>query len=173
MAEWRNRRDSVQGGQAGLIHLPIHHSAIHHSAISAMLVPLDQALRDHPLLAIPALFGAGLVTSLTPCVYPMIPITAGLLGGAGARERSRSRTILYSVLYALGLALVYASLGLLAGLSGSIFGTVSSNPWAYFIMGNLLLLFGLAMLDVFSVSAPSALLQWASKLTGRSPGGAF
>ena len=45
-----------------------------------MLVPLDQALRDHPLLAIPALFGAGLVTSLTPCVYPMIPITAGLLG---------------------------------------------------------------------------------------------
>ena len=56
-----------------------------------MPVPLDQALRDHPLLAIPALFGAGLVTSLTPCVYPMIPITAGLLGGASAAERSRSR----------------------------------------------------------------------------------
>jgi len=87
-----------------------------------MPVPLDQALRDHPLLAIPALFGAGLVTSLTPCVYPMIPITAGLLGGASAAERSRSRTLLYSVLYALGLALVYATLGLLAGLSGSIFG---------------------------------------------------
>ncbi|HSR92540.1 MAG TPA: cytochrome c biogenesis protein CcdA [Gemmatimonadales bacterium] len=138
-----------------------------------MPVPLDQALRDHPLLAIPALFGAGLVTSLTPCVYPMIPITAGLLGGASARDRSRSRTILYSVLYALGLALVYASLGLLAGLSGSIFGTVSSNPWAYFIMGNLLLVFGLAMLDVFSVTAPSGLLQWASNLTGRSAGGAF
>ena len=101
-----------------------------------MPVPLDQALRDHPLLAIPALFGAGLVTSLTPCVYPMIPITAGLLGGAGAAGRSRSRTMLYSVLYALGLSLVYASLGLLAGLTGSIFGTVSSNPWAYFIMNS-------------------------------------
>ena len=138
-----------------------------------MPVPLDQALRDHPLLAIPALFGAGLVTSLTPCVYPMIPITAGLLGGAGAAGRSRSRTMLYSVLYALGLSLVYASLGLLAGLTGSIFGTVSSNPWAYFIMGNLLLVFGLAMLDVFSVTAPSSLLQWASNLTSRSAGGAF
>jgi thiol:disulfide interchange protein DsbD len=81
--------------------------------------------------------------------------------------------MLYSVLYALGLSLVYASLGLLAGLTGSIFGTVSSNPWAYFIMGNLLLVFGLAMLDVFSVTAPSSLLQWASNLTGRSAGGAF
>ena len=45
---------------------------------------LDLSLRDRPWLAFPLLFGAGLATSLTPCVYPMIPITAGILGGAGS-----------------------------------------------------------------------------------------
>jgi thiol:disulfide interchange protein DsbD len=128
---------------------------------------------DQPLLAIPALFGAGVLTSVTPCVYPMIPITAGLLGGTAAEGRSRARTLLFSSVYALGLALVYATLGLLAGLTGSIFGAVSSNPWAYLVMGNLLLIFALAMLDVFPVVVPGSVLAWASRFTGGSLGGAF
>ncbi|HEY8105471.1 MAG TPA: cytochrome c biogenesis protein CcdA, partial [Gemmatimonadales bacterium] len=99
---------------------------------------LEATLRDRPLLALPILFGAGLATSLTPCVYPMIPITAGILGGSGAAARSRRRTVALTLVYALGLALVYASLGLLAGLTGTLFGSISSNPWAYFVMGNLL-----------------------------------
>ena len=45
---------------------------------------LDATLRHEPLVALPLLFGAGLATSLTSCIYPMIPITAGILGGAGA-----------------------------------------------------------------------------------------
>ena len=65
--------------------------------------------------------------------------------GSGAEARSRGRTVGYTLLYALGLALVYASLGLLAGLTGTLFGTVSSNRWAYLVMANLLLLFALAM----------------------------
>ena len=128
---------------------------------------------DRPLAAIPLLFGAGLVTSLTPCIYPMIPITAGILGGAGAAGRSRSRTVAMSLIYALGLALVYASLGLVAGLSGSLFGTISSNPWAYFAMGNLLLLAGLAMLDAIPVLVPTRLLAWAGRQGGESLGAVF
>ena len=49
-----------------------------------MALPLDQVLREAPLTGLALMFGAGLVTSLTPCVYPMIPIVAGVLGGAGA-----------------------------------------------------------------------------------------
>lgn len=124
---------------------------------------------ESPFRALPALFLAGLATSITPCIYPMIPITAGVLGGAGAAGRSRRRTVAYSLLYALGLALVYASLGLLAGLTGSLFGTVSSNRWAYFAMANLLLLAGLAMLDLFPVSAPGRLVAWAARFGGQSP----
>ncbi len=134
---------------------------------------LESTLRDQPLLALVVLFGAGLATSLTPCVYPMIPITAGILGGTGSVRRSRGRTLLLTGAYVLGLALVYASLGLIAGLSGSLFGSVSSNPWALFFMGNLLLVFGLALLDVFTVNAPARLAAWAGRLAGNSVGGVF
>jgi thiol:disulfide interchange protein DsbD len=134
---------------------------------------MDQALLERPLAALPVLFGAGLLTSLTPCIYPMIPITAGILGGAGAQGRSRARTISYSLVYAVGLALVYALLGLIAGLTGSLFGTISSNPWAYFTFGNLLLLAGRAMLGVIPVAAPARLLSWAGRVGGQSVGGVF
>ncbi|HWN18478.1 MAG TPA: cytochrome c biogenesis protein CcdA [Gemmatimonadales bacterium] len=134
---------------------------------------LETTLRDQPILALVVLFGAGLATSLTPCVYPMIPITAGILGGVGSTRRSRGRTLLLTAVYVLGLALVYASLGLLAGLSGTLFGSVSSSPWALFFMGNLLLVFGLALLDVFTVNAPARLAAWAGRLAGDSVGGVF
>jgi thiol:disulfide interchange protein DsbD len=125
------------------------------------------------MAALPLMFGAGLVTSLTPCVYPMIPITAGILGGAAAEGRSRGRTIRMTLVYALGLALVYASLGVLAGMTRTLFGTVSASPWAYLLAGNFLLVFGLAMLDVFTVNAPARALQWAGRFGGGSYGGVF
>lgn len=131
------------------------------------MILLDANLAQ-PLKALPLLFLAGVATSVTPCVYPMIPITIGILGG-GAQGRSRARTVSYTLLYALGLALVYACLGLLAGLSGTLFGTVSSNRWAYFVMANVLLLAGLALLDVFPVAAPARLVAWASRFGARSP----
>ena len=134
---------------------------------------LEAALRDQPLLALAVLFGAGLATSFTPCVYPMIPITAGILGGVGSTRRSRGRTLVLTLVYVLGLALTYSILGLFAGLSGTLFGTVSSSPWALFIMGNLLLVFGLALLDVFTVSAPARLMAWSGHLAADSTVGVF
>lgn len=130
-------------------------------------------LRDRPLAALPALFGAGVLVSFTPCIYPMIPITAGVLGGAARAGQGRGRTALLTAAYVLGLSLVYAALGLAAGLTGSIFGAVSSNPWAYFAIANLLLLAALALLDVFPVAAPARLVQWASRFGGGSLPGAF
>jgi cytochrome c-type biogenesis protein len=134
---------------------------------------IESTLRDQPLAAVGALFLAGLATSLTPCVYPMIPITAGILGGAGAVGRTRGRSVVLTLTYALGLALVYSFLGLLAGLSGSLFGTVSSSPWALLLMGNLLLVFGLALLDVFRISVPVRLAAWSGRFRSDSIGGVF
>ena len=124
-------------------------------------------------MALGLLFAAGVATSLTPCIYPMIPITAGVLGGAGAATRSRRRTAALTAMYVLGLALVYATLGLVAGMTGTLFGTISSNPWAYFTFGNLLLIAALAMLDVIPLRAPQRVLAWAGRLGGDSVGGAF
>ena len=89
---------------------------------------LSDSLANAPLLAIATLFGAGVLTSLTPCIYPMIPITAGILAGTGAENRSRARTVGLTLSYVFGLALLYATLWLIAGLSGSLFGAVASHP---------------------------------------------
>lgn len=129
---------------------------------------LAATLQGRPVLALATLFGAGVVTSLTPCIYPMIPITAGILAGSARKEQSRLRALGLTASYVLGLALLYAMLGLVAGLTGSLFGTVASSPWARLAIGNLLLIFALAMLDVIPVSAPRRLVAWAGNLGGGS-----
>ena len=142
-----------------------------------MQIDVAAQLSSSPLAAIPLLFGAGVLTSLTPCVYPMIPITAAIVGGqatADAAKPPRWRTAALTGAYVLGLAAVYAALGLLAGITGTMFGAVSSNPWAYFTMANLLLIAALAMLDVLPVRLPAALTQRAASAgTGGRAAGAF
>jgi thiol:disulfide interchange protein DsbD len=137
---------------------------------------ISQRLSDSPLTALPLVFLAGVLTSLTPCVYPMIPITVALVGGesVGTSLRPRRRALVLTLFYVTGLALVYALLGLLAGLTGTMFGTVSSNPWLYFLQANVLLIAGLFMLDVFTLRVPSTTLQWASRVgQGGRGAGAF
>jgi len=131
------------------------------------LVQLSDSLTQRPVLALATLFGAGVVTSLTPCIYPMIPITAGLLAGAG-QHGSRGRVVGLTIAYVTGLALFYALLGVIAGLTGQLFGTISSSPWARLVIGNLLLVFGLAMLDVIPVRVPQRVMRWAGGLGGGS-----
>src|SRR5256885_14533051 len=138
-----------------------------------MLTGLSDTLSHNPLLALATLFGAGLVTSLTPCIYPMIPITAGIISGTSAGQASRARTAGLTLAYVTGLALFYALLGLIAGLSGSLFGTVSASPWARLVIGNLLLVLALAMLDVIPIAVPPRLAQWAAGLGGGSDPAGF
>jgi len=127
---------------------------------------LRETLSGNPALAIPLVFAGGVLTSLTPCIYPMIPITAAIVGGAqaqaGAPGAARWRPLGLTLTYVVGLALVYSMLGLFAGLTGTLFGTVSTNPWLYFLMANVLILAALAMLDVLPVRLPAALLSRAS-----------
>ena len=130
---------------------------------------ISQALQHNPLLAGALLFGAGLLTSLNPCIYPMIPITASTLAGVNVEGgRTRRRTILLTLTYVCGLALFYAVLGLIAGLTGSLFGTIGASPWARLVIGNLLLVFALAMLEVIPVRLPARLSGWAGSLGGGS-----
>src|SRR3954466_15121863 len=140
---------------------------------------LRDTLSGNPVLAIPLVFAGGVLTSLTPCIYPMIPITAAIVGGQsvaekemGATRAPRWRPALLTFTYVLGLALVYSALGLFAGLTGTLFGSVSTNPWLYFAMANLLLLAALAMFDVLPVRIPTRLLEQASSAgtAGRASG---
>ncbi len=138
------------------------------ATLLVVLSGLSDALQHRPLVAVPLLFAAGLVTSLNPCIYPMIPITAGTLAGVDAQGRTRRRTVGLTLTYITGLALFYAVLGLIAGLTGSLFGTIGSNPWARLAIGNVLLVFALAMLDVIPIRVPARLAAWAGSLGGGS-----
>jgi thiol:disulfide interchange protein DsbD len=134
---------------------------------------LSEALSASPLLALATLFGAGILTSLTPCVYPMIPITASVIAGTAREGQTRGRTVRLTLTYAVGMATFYAFLGALAGMTGTLFGTVSASPWALLAIGNLLLVFALAMLDVLPVPVPTRLMAWAGSRGGGSYGAVF
>jgi len=136
--------------------------------LTLALSGLTDALNHRPLVALVTLFGAGVLTSLSPCVYPMIPITMGLIAGGGTTASPRRRVIGLTLTYVSGLALLYAALGAVAGLTGSLFGAVGSNPWARFAIGNLLLVFGLALLDVIPISIPRRTGEWVAGLKGGS-----
>jgi len=125
---------------------------------------ISTQLSSSPLTALPILFIAGVLTSLAPCIYPMIPITAAIVGGTAVGEapRARSQTVFLTFAYVLGLSLAYASVGLFAGLTGTLFGSVSTNPWVYFAMANLLIVAALAMLEVIPVRVPAWLLTRAA-----------
>ena len=148
------------------------------ATLLAVVSGLSDALQHRPLVAVPLLFGAGLVTSLNPCIYPMIPITAGTLAGVDAQGRSRRRTVALTLTYVTGLALFYAILGLIAGLTGSLFGTIGSSPWARLAIGNVLVVFGLAKTRCWALERHWRLLRAISRegliehvtLLGKQPG---
>ena len=140
------------------------------------LTQISAQLSSSPLTAIPLVFLAGVLTSLTPCIYPMIPITAAIVGGqtVGGDVSPRWRTLALTLAYVLGLATVYSVLGLIAGLTGTMFGTISTNPWLYFAMANLLVLAALALLDVIPIQLPASVMQRAATAgTGGRAAGAF
>jgi cytochrome c-type biogenesis protein len=92
----------------------------------------------------------------------------------GAAPPPRWRAAALTLTYVLGLAQVYAALGRLAGLTGTMFGAVSTNPWLYFAMANLLVAAALIMLDVLPVPIPASVIARASTAgTGGRFSGAF
>jgi thiol:disulfide interchange protein len=109
---------------------------------------METYLVGSPILAIGAAFAGGFLASLSPCVYPMIPIVSIYVGSRYAGEKTRAKSFRLSLGYVMGMATVYSLLGMVAALSGSLFGQIGSNPWALFAVANTLVLFALNILEV-------------------------
>jgi thiol:disulfide interchange protein DsbD len=103
------------------------------------------------ILTFAAVYLSGLLTSLTPCVYPILPIVVGYLG---SRQGSAMSRLAASLAYILGLSLVYTSLGLAAALTGTLFGTMTANSWVYLAFGVLMLYLGGSMMDWYYIPMP-------------------
>lgn len=130
-----------------------------------------RALERGPLYAGLAAFLGGLATSLTPCVYPMIAITVSVFG---AREtKSRWQAMGLSTAFVLGIAAMFTPLGVVAGYTGAVFGTVLSSPWVIFGIAILFLALSASMFGAFELVLPSGLTNRLAQVGGAGFGGAF
>ncbi|MBI5749871.1 MAG: sulfite exporter TauE/SafE family protein [Nitrospinae bacterium] len=138
-----------------------------------LITGFENYLQSSILMSLMAAFIGGVLTSFTPCVYPMIPITAGYVSSQNLGSRSKIDAFILSLFYVIGVAITYSSLGAFASLTGRFFGEISTNPYAYFIVANIIILFGLSMLDVFILPIPSFLTGGVSDSRHRGFTGAI
>ncbi|MBC3874187.1 protein-disulfide reductase DsbD [Undibacterium sp. LX15W] len=107
-------------------------------------------------LIIPLFLVLGLGLSLTPCVLPMVPILSFIIVGEGAAVK-RSRGFFLSLSYVLGMALVYTSLGVAAGLLGEGLSAALQNPWVLSAFALLMIALSLSMFGVYQLQMPGAI----------------
>ncbi len=112
----------------------------HHSERFFML--LSGTLLDYL-----AVFLGGVAVSFTPCVYPVLPMTASFIAAINTKG-SRLLGFVISLIYVLGMALTYSAFAVFAALTGKIFGQIQNNPLIYILVANIILFFAFAMLDV-------------------------
>ncbi|MDD4900094.1 MAG: cytochrome c biogenesis protein CcdA [Candidatus Omnitrophica bacterium] len=104
-------------------------------------------LSGNPADYLKAFFG-GVLISFTPCIYPLIPISASYIGANSAN--SKLRGFILSLVYVTGVAVTYSILGIIASLTGTFFGKISTHPVTYIIVGVMVAIFGFSMLDFFT-----------------------
>jgi cytochrome c-type biogenesis protein len=133
---------------------------------------LSAYLQESVFLSFLAVYLGGVLISFTPCIYPVVPITVAFIG---ARGGSKGRAFFLSLIYVLGMAVTYTILGAVAALSGKLFGQIQSNPWTYFVIGNICILMGLSMFDLFalSVRTPDFITRMQSKKRMAGVAGGF
>jgi thiol:disulfide interchange protein DsbD len=120
-------------------------------------------------------FGFGLLLSLTPCTFPMLPILSSIIVGAGRNGRpvARARAFALSLAYVLGMAVVYAVAGVAAGLSGTLIATALQNAWALGGMALLFVVLALSMFGLFELQLPSFLQSRVAQRAARFQGGSL
>ena len=127
---------------------------------------IETYLVGPPLFAVGAAFTGGLLASLAPCVYPLIPIVSAYVGSKSTGESSRWSAFLRSLGSVLGMSVVYSLLGMVAALTGRFFGRLSTSPWAMIFVANVLILVALNILDVIQVPLYSSGRPWEPAVGG-------
>ena len=112
------------------------------------------------------LFAGGLALNLTPCVYPVIPLTVSFFGGQAKGETGRVFGL--ATLYVLGMATTYSALGVAAALSGKLFGAALQSPWVLGAVAIVLVLLALSMFGLYDIRVPTVLMQKTGARTGRA-----
>ena len=121
-------------------------------------------------LIISFFFGAGLLLSFTPCVFPMIPILSGIIVGRG-HKITHMHAFLLSLAYVMGMAITYAAAGVAAGYSGNLISNALQTPWVLGSFAALFVLLSLSMFGLYELQLPTALQSRLSSTSNRLHGG--
>lgn len=150
--EWQGRGLPIESAPAGLVQT---------AQESKPPGPLYGWAMIWTLLGI---FAGGMALNLTPCVYPLIPITVSYFGGQAARgENGQSRLILHGLCYMVGLAFTNSVLGVVAALTGGLMGAMLQNPIVLIAVAAVLVFFATSLLGLWELRLPGALTQSAAK----------
>lgn len=131
----------------------------------------EAGLSRGPLYAILTAFVGGLLVCLTPCVYPMIAITVSVFGARSTTSRAQAMAL--STAFVLGIAAMFTPLGLVAGLTGSLFGSALSSPWVTGAIALVFMALAASMFGAFEFILPSGLTNRLAQVGGAGYGGAF
>lgn len=112
------------------------------------------------ILSLFLVFLGGLALNLTPCVYPLIPITIGYFGGQS--EGKTSKLFLMGLLFVLGMAVTYSIVGVVTSLTGAVFGALLQNPIVIIIIVAIFIALSLSMFGVYEFKLPDSLVAKAS-----------
>ncbi len=122
-------------------------------------------------LIIASFFGFGLLLSLTPCVFPMVPILSGIIVNHG-HAVTHARAFWLSLAYVLGMAVTYAAVGVAAGFSGTLLSAALQNAWVLSAFALIFVVLSLSMFGFYELQLPSALQSRLSETANRQ-GGSF
>lgn len=136
-------------------------------------VRFEDVIGQGTFLAFLFVFIAGFLTSLTPCVFPMIPITISIIGAQSANQ-SKSRSFALSLAYVFGIATTYSTLGVVAASTGALFGAFLGNIWVVSAIAFIFFLMALSMFGLFEIQVPAFLRnKFGNSQTGTGIPGAF
>jgi thiol:disulfide interchange protein DsbD len=149
-------------------------SASSHTATISMVSEQDrlatQLATANLLTSLALFFGLGVLLSLTPCVFPMIPILSSIIVGQGHQLTTR-RAFIIALTYVLAMSVTYAGVGVIAGLFGANMQAWFQNPWMISLFAALFFALALAMFDLYDIQLPNAVQTRLTSLSNQQRAG--
>ena len=130
--------------------------------------PETQPLAQGGILALLFAFLGGLLTCLTPCVYPLIPVTIGIFGASASRRRLQA--FLMSLTYVAGISIMFSALGFILAYTGQVFGQFMGNPWIIGVIIAIFCVFGVSLFGAFNLQLPPRIHNRLASISGKSSG---
>jgi cytochrome c-type biogenesis protein len=118
--------------------------------VTDLLLKLEDIFNASPGMGLLVSFLAGILAGFSPCVYPLIPITTGVIGAHSVSSKAKGFTL--SLIFVLGVAFTYTLLGVLASVLGIFLARFFINPVTYAVLGIVFLVFGFSLFDVIKLN---------------------